>query len=211
MRPTIQISPEAQAHFRQLLSDPARSGASLRIYVLNPGSREAHCGIGYRSADTPGGDEATLAFEGFELHYRPTQAFYLEGVVVDYRDAGRGGRLTMKAPNAARLPEPDAMQSLEERITHVLETEINPDLAAHDGSVTVERVDEQGRALIRFAGGCQGCAVVDQTLTGLVEKTLLARVPALTGIRDVTNHAAGTNPFHAIRSNLEQGAEAAPR
>lgn len=211
MKPNIQISPEAQAHFRHLLSDPKRAGASLRIYVLNPGSREAHCGIGFRAAGALGDDEAALSFEGFELHYRRSQAFYLDGVMVDYKDVRRGGRLSMKAPNAARLPEPDAMQSLEERITHVLETEINPDLAAHDGSVTVDGVDEQGRALIRFAGGCQGCAVVDQTLSELVEKTLLARIPALTGIRDVTNHAAGRNPFHAIRDNLNQGAQAAAR
>ena len=207
--PKIHISPDAQQHFLELLNEPARSGESLRIYVLNPGSREAHCGIGYRAAGPLAEDEAVLPFEGFLLHYRPSQAFYLDGVQVDYKDARRGGRLIMKAPNAARLPEPDAMDSLEERITYVLETEINPDLAAHDGSVTVERVDEQGRALVRFAGGCQGCAVVDQTLSGLVEKTLLAHIPELSGIKDVTNHAEGTNPFHAIRPNPQRQSSAA--
>src|SRR3546814_13864267 len=68
-----------------------------------------------------------------------------------------------------------------------LQTEINPGLASHGGQVTLIDVVEEGIAVLQFGGGCQGCGQADVTLKEGIEKTLLARIPELKGVRDVTD------------------------
>jgi Fe-S cluster biogenesis protein NfuA len=76
----------------------------------------------------------------------------------------------------------------------LLETEINPAIAAHRGHVTVTGAD-QGWIRIRLDGGCQGCSLAEVTLRQGIEPLLRARLPAFTGLIDTTDHEAGTNPF----------------
>ena len=51
-------------------------------------------------------------------------------------------------------------------------------------------------SLVR-AGSRRGMA--DVTLKEGIEKTLLAKVPGVTAVRDVTDHASGTNPYFAAQ------------
>jgi Fe/S biogenesis protein NfuA len=96
-------------------------------------------------------------------------------------------------PHAAPPPA-DHGQSLADRVRGVLDAEINPVIAAHGGRVTLVEVD-QGWARIRLEGGCQGCSLAEVTIRQGIEPLLLARVPELVGLADVTDHAAGTRPF----------------
>ena len=56
---------------------------------------------------------------------------------------------------------------------------------------------EDGTAYLRFGGGCQGCGMVNVTLKHGVEKTLFDNVPGIKKVMDVTDHAAGENPFYS--------------
>jgi Fe-S cluster biogenesis protein NfuA len=94
----------------------------------------------------------------------------------------------------AEPPPADHGQSLADRVRGVLDAEINPVIAAHGGQVTLVEVD-QGWARIRLEGGCQGCSLAEVTLRQGIEPLLLARVPELVGLADVTDHGAGTTPF----------------
>src|SRR6266581_7317495 len=87
-----------------------------------------------------------------------------------------------------------AAGSLAERARDVLDAEINPVIAAHHGHVALAGVD-QGWVRIRMEGGCQGCSLAEVTLRQGVEPLLRARLPDMTGLVDVTDHAAGTQPF----------------
>ena len=42
----IAISDAAQAHFRKLL-DTQEEGTNIRIFVVNPGTPNAECGVSY--------------------------------------------------------------------------------------------------------------------------------------------------------------------
>jgi Fe-S cluster biogenesis protein NfuA len=92
------------------------------------------------------------------------------------------------------VPAGSAAGSLAERARRILDAEINPVIAAHRGHVTVAGVD-QGWVRIRFEGGCQGCSLAEVTLRQGVEPLLRARLPDMTGLADVTDHEAGTQPF----------------
>jgi Fe-S cluster biogenesis protein NfuA len=96
-------------------------------------------------------------------------------------------------PHAEPRPA-DHGQSLVDRVRGVLDAEVNPVIAAHGGRVALVEVD-QGWARIRLEGGCQGCSLAEVTVRQGIEPLLLARVPELVGLADVTDHAAGTTPF----------------
>lgn len=80
-------------------------------------------------------------------------------------------------------------------VRDLLDSRINPSIAGHGGHIDIERVTD-GTAYLRMSGGCQGCAASQLTLRGGVERTMRAALPGLQNIVDVTDHAAGTAPFH---------------
>jgi Fe-S cluster biogenesis protein NfuA len=84
--------------------------------------------------------------------------------------------------------------ALRKRVQEILDDEINPQVAAHGGYISL--LDVQGtRVFIQLGGGCQGCAMSAATLKHGVEATLKAHIPEITEILDTTDHAAGSNPF----------------
>jgi Fe-S cluster biogenesis protein NfuA len=89
---------------------------------------------------------------------------------------------------------PDAGQSLASAARCVLDAEVNPVIAAHRGHVRVAGAD-RGWVRIRLEGGCQGCSLAEVTVRQGIEPLLRARLPAMTGLIDVTDHEAGTEPF----------------
>jgi NFU1 iron-sulfur cluster scaffold homolog, mitochondrial len=54
---------------------------------------------------------------------------------------------------------------------------------------------ENGWIRIRLDGGCQGCSLAEVTIRQGIEPLLRDRLPAMTGLTDVTDHEAGTDPF----------------
>lgn len=92
--------------------------------------------------------------------------------------------------------EATPVEDLTERVRRVLNEDVNPGLAQHGGHADlVEMVD--GEALVRLSGGCQGCGAAQMTLSLGIEQTLRSKIPELRGVRDVTDHGAGTKPFFA--------------
>jgi Fe-S cluster biogenesis protein NfuA len=87
-----------------------------------------------------------------------------------------------------------AAADLAEAARCVLDAEVNPAIAAHRGHVTVTGADH-GWIRIRLDGGCQGCSLAEVTVRQGIEPLLRARLPAMTGLADVTDHEAGTEPF----------------
>jgi NFU1 iron-sulfur cluster scaffold homolog, mitochondrial len=85
-------------------------------------------------------------------------------------------------------------ENLAEQARSVLDSEINPAIAAHRGHVVVDSAD-RGLVRIRLEGGCQGCSLAEVTVRQGIEPLLRARLPSLAGVVDVTDHEAGTQPF----------------
>jgi Fe-S cluster biogenesis protein NfuA len=98
------------------------------------------------------------------------------------------------APGAGPAGSPPGGESLAEAARRILDAEINPAIAAHRGRVTVTGVSD-GWIRVRLEGGCQGCSLAEVTLRQGIEPVLRARLPRLTGVVDVTEHEAGTEPF----------------
>ncbi|HJY94729.1 MAG TPA: NifU family protein, partial [Streptosporangiaceae bacterium] len=89
---------------------------------------------------------------------------------------------------------PDAAATLAEQAACVIDSEINPAIAAHRGRVVLAGA-EDGWVRIRLDGGCQGCSLAEVTVRQGIEPLLRARLPGVVGVLDVTDHQAGTQPF----------------
>ena len=79
-------------------------------------------------------------------------------------------------------------------IQELLDDEINPAIAAHGGYISLIDVEDD-TAYIQLAGGCQGCGMADVTLKQGVEGAIIRAAPTITNILDVTDHAAGSDPY----------------
>jgi Fe-S cluster biogenesis protein NfuA len=95
------------------------------------------------------------------------------------------------AAAAAGLPPEEELRA---RVQEIIDSEINPSVAAHGGYISL--LDVQGtRVFLHMGGGCQGCAMSTATLKHGVEAALREKIPEISEILDTTDHAAGTNPF----------------
>ena len=109
--------------------------------------------------------------------------------------------LSIENPNS---PSPDILGMgtpadlsgpIAERVEQVVREQINPAIAAHGGTTEVVAVEES-TAYVRLGGACQGCGLAGVTLSQGIEATILAMVPEILQVIDVTDHNAGDNPYY---------------
>jgi Fe/S biogenesis protein NfuA len=148
-------------------------------------------------SDSRGESDMEVDAGSFTVLVDKASAERLNGASVDFVE-------TIQESGFQITPDPDAVKEamdgtgpageLADRITHVLDTEINPAIAAHGGVINL--VDVQGTEIfIEMAGGCQGCAMSRMTLRQGVERMVSQSVPEVTAIHDVTDHDSGDNPY----------------
>lgn len=191
----ITITEAAHDYLAGLLAKQNTTGIGIRIFITQPGTPYAETCIAYCKPGEEKPDDIALALKSFTAWIDGTSEPFLEDALVDYATDRMGGQLTIKAPNA-KVPMVNEDSPMNERINYYLQTEINPGLASHGGQVTLIDVVEEGIAVLQFGGGCQGCGQADVTLKEGIEKTLLARIPELKGVRDVTDHTNRENAYY---------------
>ena len=190
----IQISEAAQTHFRKLIEREAIPGLGVRLSAQQPGTARADVRLEFAEPAELAGDEWAIDCEGFTLWLDAPSVPFLDGAEIDYATMATGGQLQIRAPRIKGVA-PGESASLVERVRWVIENDINPQLAMHKGHVTLTEITADGIVVLNFGGGCHGCSMVDITLKQGVEKTLLEKVPGVTGVRDVTDHASGSAPY----------------
>ena len=195
MTTIIDISERARQHFKHLLAQQNVEGMGIRMRVHAPATPAARCELEFCEAQELTGSEWTIECGDFNLYVDSEHATYLDGAHIDYEPNQTGGQLNIRAPKLrGKMPDMDA--GVMERVHYVLESDINPRLAAHGGRVTLLEVDAAGVVVLQFGGGCHGCGMVDSTLKQGVEKTLFEKVPEITAVRDATDHATGRAPYY---------------
>ncbi|WP_256644939.1 NfuA family Fe-S biogenesis protein [Thermomonas paludicola] len=190
----IQISEAAQTHFRKLIEREAIAGLGVRLSAQNAGTTRADVRLEFAEPGELNGDEWAIDCEGFTLWLDAPSVPFLDGADIDYTTMATGGQLQIRAPRIKGVA-PGQAASLVERVQWVIDNDVNPQLAMHKGHVTLTEVSADGIVVLNFGGGCHGCSMVDITLKQGVEKTLLDKVPGVTGVRDATDHASGSAPY----------------
>ncbi|MBU2887164.1 Fe-S biogenesis protein NfuA [Gilvimarinus agarilyticus] len=192
----VDITPSAQQYLKELLQKQENNdGMGIRMFVANPGTAKAETCIAYcRPGEEKEGD-VSMELEGFNALFEERSLPFLKDAKVDYSADKMGGQLTIRAPNS-KMPQVTDDSPLEDRISYILYNEVNPGLAAHGGEVSLVEITDDGYAILRFGGGCQGCSAVDMTLKNGVEVALMDKLPELKGIRDITDHTDRTQAYY---------------
>ncbi len=199
----IEVSARAQQHFRRLMEQQGNEDFGILISVQSAGTPAARVDLGFCEPDDLTGDETSVPCEGFTLHVARDSVAWLGQARIDFEEQRAGGQLRISAPGI-RGHAPSDDSDLATRARYVIESEINPQLAAHGGRVRLLRIDDDGVAVLEFGGGCHGCGMADVTLKQGVETTLRRHLPDIAGVRDETEHAEGRNPYY----DGKQGASA---
>tara|TARA_R110000868_G_scaffold200228_4_gene447474 strand:+ start:8180 stop:8797 length:618 start_codon:yes stop_codon:yes gene_type:complete len=183
----VKITPDAEVYLADLLSKQPAADMSVRVFITQPGTRYAETCLAYCRPEEVNDNDKLQQMELLKVYVEGMSIPYLEESIIDFAKDRMGGQLTIKAPNA-KMPKVTADSPVEERINYLLYTEINPGLASHGGEVSLVEFTEDGLAILKFGGGCQGCSAVDMTLKDGVEASLIAKIPEVQGVRDVTDH-----------------------
>ena len=84
---------------------------------------------------------------------------------------------------------------LKTKVQDLIDSSINPAIAAHGGWVDLLDVKDSV-VYLQMGGGCQGCGAADITLKAGIERLIKEEIPEISEVLDTTDHAAGSNPYY---------------
>ncbi len=187
----ITVTDTAKKHILLAIEEENRADLAVRVGIAGRGGAS---GFRYRM-DLVGLDEQaegdTVIDAGeFKVLIDPQSVPDLAGATIDFVQRLQESGFKFINPNS---PWKDPLAA---RVQELLDQEINPQIAAHGGVVTLLDVKDND-VFLSMGGGCQGCGMASVTLREGIESTLRQALPEIREIFDNTDHAAGANPYYA--------------
>jgi len=209
IRPVVTMTPEAHGVVREAMAqEPDPDQLALWLEIRGVQGRSFSYDLYFQALSDAGEDDAVHHDGELPVVVPAESVENLRGARLEWSDEGEGG-LVLVNPNTPAEPDPAEGGVPEEvlaagltgplasRVMDVLETMVNPSIAAHGGRADLVALDEgAGVAYLQLSGGCQGCAMSRMTLTQGIETALRQEVPELVRVTDVTDHTSGANPYY---------------
>ncbi|MEC8874380.1 MAG: iron-sulfur cluster assembly accessory protein [Candidatus Thermoplasmatota archaeon] len=186
----LEITQKARDMLGQFAEQAENGGnLSLKVEIVGRGPKGFQYDLQLIGSEDAQDDDIEVEVDGVAVFVGARSAPYLEGTTLDYKETLMGGGFSFDNPN------PLWIDDLSREVAEVIAEQVNPVVATHGGHVDLIGVDD-GKAVIAFGGGCQGCGMVDVTLKQGVEAIITEGVTGVSEVVDITDHAAGTNPFY---------------
>lgn len=140
-------------------------------------------------------EEVMVDGGGFAVFVKAEDQEALDGATVDFVERVNESGFEVRPMKKKRTgPTEPPSGPIADRVRDVLDSQVNPAIAAHGGMISLVDVEDTD-VYVEMSGGCQGCALSRMTLRQGVERMLREAVPELTAVHDVTDHASGDNPY----------------
>jgi Fe/S biogenesis protein NfuA len=183
--------------FRSRDPEPDRLALWLEVTGVEAGSYTYNMYLDDRAK--AGADDVVQHHDDLAVVIPAGSVEALRGATLDRQGDLETGGIFVDNPNSpspavGAAPPADLSGPVAQRVQQVLEQQINPAIAAHGGQAQLVAV-EDGTAYLRLGGGCQGCGMAQVTLSQGIEVAIREAVPEVERVVDVTDHAAGTNPY----------------
>ena len=198
--PVIHVTDTALAKILELRAaeeDP--DGLGLRIEVTGVRGAEFSYDLAFEPLAECDADDVKHEQGGLAVVVPADSVDKLLGATLDLPSNRDQAGLVLRNPNRPEIPalgDPiELTGTTEEKITQLLDQQVNPAIAAHGGFATLARV-EGSTAYVTMGGGCQGCAMSALTLREGIQSAILGSIPEITAVEDTTDHASGENPFY---------------
>jgi len=202
---SFTVTDKARKRVLALRADePEPDGLALWVEVVGANATEFVYDMYFQDPAHADPDDLVLTIQDLTVVVPDGSRDFLDGAKLDMgRDLLNPG-MVLDNPNRppAGAVSPEMAQDLgeltgtvAERVRTVLDRQINPAVASHGGRAELVSVTDDGVVSLRLSGGCQGCGMAAQTLRNGIEVALRDNIPEITEIHDVTDHAAGENPY----------------
>jgi len=197
--PVVAITDDALAQILDIRSgeDDAEL-LRLRIEITGTSGVDYVYDLAFETAEEGNDDDVAFSVGPLQVVVPADSVDKLEGSVLDLPASASQGGLVLRNPNR---PDPLAGKSLDltgdlpDKVQQLLDQTVNPALAAHGGFVSLNGV-EGTKVFLSMGGGCQGCTMSQATMVEGVTTAIHDAIPEVTDVIDVTDHAAGENPFY---------------
>ena len=193
-QPFLEFTDEARQRVVEFMEEDDEELA-VRIVVVSPSPLAPEYDMALVDRSERGPDEQVVDLGDFEVVMPVESAEMLEGTKIDWVESLNGSGFKLENPNLKPVGSEPLEGPVAERVQTVLEERVNPAVAQHGGQVSLVDVREN-TVYVRMGGGCQGCGMAGVTLTQGIERMIKESVPEIDEIVDVTNHAAGDDPYY---------------
>lgn len=139
-------------------------------------------------------DERVIDLGHFTVLIAEGSVDRLNGATVDFVERVNESGFEVRPKTGAATEIGTPAGPLANRVREVLNSQVNPAIAAHGGRIDLVDV-EHTDVYLQMSGGCQGCALSRMTLRQGVERMLREAIPEISAVHDVTDHASGQNPY----------------
>lgn len=190
----ITFTDTAKQHVASYLEQEADE-LSVRVAVLDSSPLAPKYDLSLIADEERAGDDRVFDAGGFRVVIPVDSADLLDGATVDWVESMSGSGFKVDNPNLRPIGVGAPTGDLAEQVRQVIDVQINPSIASHGGQVSL--VDVRDTVVyLEMSGGCQGCGMAAVTLSQGIRRILMETLPEITDIQDVTNHAAGANPYY---------------
>ncbi|HNJ98456.1 MAG TPA: NifU family protein [Ilumatobacteraceae bacterium] len=196
----ITITPEALAALAALRDEePDADRLGLRLEIISKPGEDFRYDLAFDVVTQAAFTDEVRTHRDGDLALKviiPANSLeLLEGATLDHSE--RAG-LVIRNPNKPQAPVVEGLvrdDDLSAEVVRVVDTEVNPALAAHGGFVTFVGHDGEGTVYLTMGGGCHGCSMSKMTMLDGVQTMLVEHVPGVERVRDLTDHSSGENPY----------------
>jgi Fe/S biogenesis protein NfuA len=177
-------------------AEPDPEGLALRLDIAGDDGVEFAYELTFEPLADAADDDVLFHSEALPVLVPASAVDSLRGSTLDESEPTglvlRNPNRPTPRPNVNPYPE----GSVEAKVQDLLDNDINPALASHGGFASLDHVDGT-TAYMLMGGGCQGCGLAQMTLTEGIKAAIEDAIPEIDRVVDVTDHAAGENPFYA--------------
>ena len=194
----ITITPVAHAKLIELRdAESERERLGLRLEILSGPGEDFRYDLVFDEFVKAAFTDEVRTINGLKIIIGAKDLDLLRGAELDHDDA-KG--LLIRNPNKPLKASFEGLVADDEisaQIEAIVFNDVNPALSAHGGFVTFAGHDKEGTAYFTMGGGCHGCSMSRQTMLEGVQTMLVEQVPAITRVRDITDHSTGANPYYS--------------
>ena len=190
----VEFTEAAREQIRSFIEEDEGTDIAIRVRVRDPSPVAPAYEMALVESHEREPEDTTFDGGGFEVVVDAESARILNGTTVDWVDSIHGSGFQFENPSIRPLGSEPLTGPLAERVQHVLDERINPGIATHGGAVSLVDIRDD-IAYLRMSGGFQGCGMASVTLSQGIKQVLQEAVPEIVEVRDVTDHAAGSNPY----------------
>jgi len=188
--PVLTVTEVAISQIKRILEQEELGDQAVRVAIADKSPTGFQYQLEFCDRSERASDDHEFAQDGVSFFVAADSVEDLRGTTLDYVDTGFSAGFKFANPNKPKLLN----DPIAERVHRIIQEKVNPGVASHGGQATLLDVKD-GTVYLKLGGGCQGCGQADATVKDGITSLICDEVPEIHTVLDVTDHAAGTNPY----------------